>query len=175
MNTFRRSLFLFSMFVFMTLTLFCKERPTTVERVNLNFYAGTWYEIALFPNRFEKGCSCTSAEYSLTEKGYVTVINRCMRGGKQTSITGKAFVVKNSGNAKLKVQFFWPFRGDYWILGLANDYSWALVGSPNRKYLWILARERVLDEKIYDSIVQLAREKGFDTSKLVRTMQDCTH
>jgi apolipoprotein D and lipocalin family protein len=151
------------------------EKPQTVNEVNLNQYAGTWYEIALFLNRFEKGCSCTSAEYSLTEKGYVTVTNRCMRGGKQTSITGKAFVVKNSGNAKLKVQFFWPFRGDYWILGLANDYSWALVGSPNRKYLWILARERVLDEKVYDSIVQLAREKGFDTSKLVRTMQDCTH
>ena len=97
----------------------------TVQNVDLNKYSGKWYEIASYPQRFQKGCHCTTAEYTLSEKGYVIVINRCKKdsiNGKQPFIQGKAFVVKNSGNAKLKVQFFWPFRGKYWIIDLSNDY-----------------------------------------------------
>src|SRR4051812_25046215 len=89
----------------------------TVPHVDLNKYAGKWYEIASYPQRFQKGCNCTTAEYTLSEKGYMIVENRCNKdsvNGKQSYIKGKAFVVENSGNAKLKVQFFWPFTGKYW-------------------------------------------------------------
>jgi apolipoprotein D and lipocalin family protein len=148
----------------------------TVEKVNLKRYAGKWYEIASFPARFQEGCHCTTAEYIPTDKDYIRVINTCRKGstnGELDKAEGKAFVVKNSGNAKLKVQFFWPFRGKYWILDLAEDYSWALVGSPSREYLWILSRQPGMEESTYNSIVQVAKEKGFDISKFEMTDQDC--
>jgi len=86
---------------------------------------------------------------------------------------GKIFIVKGSGNAKLKVQFFWPFKGNYYIIGLADDYSWALVGHPERKYLWILSRESYMPDHTYQSIVELAKTKGYDTGKLQKTPQNC--
>ena len=146
----------------------------TVPFVDLNKYAGKWYEIASFPQRFQKGCNCTTAEYTATDKGYVIVENRCNKdsvNGKQSYIKGKAFVVKNSGNAKLRVQFFWPFRADYWIIDLANDYSYAVVGHPNRKYLWILSRTPQMQDSVYQQITQKIANKGFDISKLNRTNQ----
>jgi apolipoprotein D and lipocalin family protein len=146
----------------------------TVPYVDLERYAGKWYEIASFPNRFQKGCHSTTAEYTLSEKGYVIVENRCNRGsikGKQSCIRGKAFVEKNSGNAKLKVQFFWPFKGKYWIIELADDYSYAVVSHPNKKYLWILSRTSKMDDKIYQQIISRLKVKGFDLSKLQITAQ----
>ena len=145
----------------------------TVSYVDLNKYAGKWYEIASFPQRFQKGCYCTTAEYTWSEKGYVIVENRCNKDsvtGKQSSIKGKAFVVKNSGNAKLKVQFFWPFTGKYWIIDLADDYTYAVVSHPNKKYLWILSRTSKMDEKVYQQILSRLNEKGFDLSKLQQTI-----
>ncbi len=146
----------------------------TVPNVDLNKYAGKWFEIASYPQRFQKGCHCTTAEYTLSDKGYVIVENRCNRdsvNGKQSYIKGKAFVDKNSGNAKLKVQFFWPFKGKYWIIDLAGDYSYAVVSHPDKKYLWILSRTAKMDEVIYEQIIGRLREKGFDISKLQKTMQ----
>ena len=146
----------------------------TVPYVDLEKYKGKWYEIASFPQRFQKGCNCTTAEYSLTDKGFVIVENRCNKGsvnGKQSYIKGKAFVVPNSGNAKLKVQFFWPFKGKYWIIDLAEDYSYAVVGHPNRKYLWILSRTPGMSEATYKQIIARIQEKGFDISKIKRTNQ----
>lgn len=145
------------------------QTPETVKYVDLEKYSGVWYEIAAFPTRFEKGCSNTTAEYQISEKGHVIVINRCSRNNKRTSIKGKAFVVKNSGNARLKVQFFWPFRGDYWIFELADDYSVAAVGSPGRKYLWILARTSKIDEKVYQEFTSRMEKKGFDINLLQTT------
>ncbi|HET9431383.1 MAG TPA: lipocalin family protein [Chitinophagaceae bacterium] len=146
----------------------------TVPSVDLNKYAGKWYEIAAYPQRFQKGCHATTAEYSLSEKGYVIVVNRCYKdsiNGKPSSIKGKAFVQKNSGNAKLKVQFFWPFKGKYWIIDLANDYSYAVVSHPNRKYLWILSRTPKMEKSVYQQILGRLKEKGFDLSKLKLTPQ----
>ncbi len=146
----------------------------TVPSVDLNRYAGKWYEIASYPQTFQKGCHCTTAEYSLSDKGYVIVENRCNRNsltGKQSYIKGKAFVDKNSGNAKLKVQFFWPFKGKYWIIDLADDYSYAVVSHPNKKYLWILARTSKMDEGVYQSILLRLKDKGFDLNKLIKTPQ----
>jgi apolipoprotein D and lipocalin family protein len=148
-----------------------KELPElkTVPRVDLNKYAGKWYEIASFPQRFQKGCHCTTAEYTLSEKGYVIVENRCNKdsvNGKESYIKGKAFVEEGTGNAKLKVQFFWPFRGKYWIIDLANDYSYAVVGHPNREYLWILSRTPEMNTETYKQILLRLSENGFDVNRL---------
>jgi len=145
----------------------------TVPYVDLNKYAGKWYEIASFPQRFQKGCYCTTAEYTWSKKGYVIVENRCNKdsvSGKLSSIKGKAFVEKNSGNAKLKVQFFWPFKGKYWIIDLADDYSYAVVSHPNKNYLWILSRTPKMDETIYQQIISRLNDKGFDLTKLQQTI-----
>ena len=146
----------------------------TVPQVDLNKYSGKWYEIASYPQTFQKGCHCTTAEYTLSEKGYVIVENRCNRDsltGKQSYIKGKAFVDKNSGNAKLKVQFFWPFKGKYWIIELADDYSYTVVSHPNRKYLWILSRTPKMEETTYQHIISKLKQNGFDLNKLRLTPQ----
>jgi apolipoprotein D and lipocalin family protein len=169
--------------VFMILFMFgvigmsaAEDKPlTTVPSVDLRKYMGRWYEIAAFPQRFEKGCHCTVAEYSM-EKDFVRVINTCRKDtpdGKVSQARGKAFVVKGSNNAKLRVQFFWPFRGDYWIIDLAEDYSYAVVGAPGRDYLWILCRTPQMDEGLYQEIVKRCADKAFDIGKLVRTDQTC--
>jgi apolipoprotein D and lipocalin family protein len=166
------SLILFSM----TTIIANAQTLKTVPNVDLNKYAGKWFEIASYPQRFQKGCQCTTAEYTLSEKGYVIVENRCNRDsitGKQSYIKGKAFVEKNSDNAKLKVQFFWPFKGKYWIIDLADDYSYAVVSHPNRKYLWILSRTPKIDNTIYQQILSRLNEKGFDLTKLQSTIQSC--
>lgn len=152
-----------------------KAQPLeTVSSVDLNKYAGKWYEIASFPQKFQAGCHCTTAEYTLTDKDYVIVENRCNRDsvtGTQSYIKGKAFVTKNSGNAKLKVQFFWPFRGKYWIIDLADDYSYAVVGHPKRNYLWILSRTPQMDSDLYQDIINRIKEKGFDINRIQKTVQ----
>lgn len=148
---------------------------TTVNEVNIEKYAGLWYEIASYPTPFQKNCYCTTAKYAMSPKGYLTVENRCRKDsvtGKMAGIKGKAFVVKNSNNTKLKVQFFWPFRGDYWIIGLASDYSWAVVSSPDRKYLWILSRSKTMDETTYKTILDLVTSKGLDPGRLKKTIHD---
>ncbi len=150
----------------------------TVDNVDLKKYAGRWYEIASYPTRFQKGCRCTTADYELAESNkFVVVVNRCIRfrNGKSkiSRIKGKAFAVEGSNNARLKVRFFWPFSGDYYIIGLADDYSWALVGNPSRKYLWILSRESYMPTDTYNYIVGLARKKGYDTKLIQKTPQEC--
>ena len=163
-----------------TILLMMKTSPMssqtlqTVPNVDLKRYAGKWHEIASYPQRFQKGCHCTTAEYTLSDKGYVIVENRCNRdsvNGKQSYIKGKAFVDANTGNAKLKVQFFWPFKGKYWIIDLADDYSYAVVSHPNKKYLWILSRTPIMNEDVYQQILFRLKEKGFDLTKLQKTIQ----
>lgn len=146
----------------------------TVEYVELSRYTGTWYEIAAFPQRFEKGCTGTTATYALRPDGDIDVTNRCRLGsldGKEKVAHARAWVVDPRTNAKLKVRFFWPFAGDYWIIDLAEDYSWAVVGHPSRDYLWILARTPTMEEARLQQIVSRAGEKGYETSRLARTLQ----
>jgi apolipoprotein D and lipocalin family protein len=150
----------------------------TVDHVELDKYLGRWNEIASYPARFQKGCRCSTADYELVPgKAYIRVINRCIRfkngKSKLARIQGKAFVVPESGNAKLKVQFFWPFRGDYYIIGLAEDYSWAVVGHPQRKYLWILSRESYMPSHTYSYILDFVKSKGYNPAILQKTEQDC--
>lgn len=145
----------------------------SVPYVDLNKYTGKWYEIASFPQRFQKGCHNTTATYSMSDEGYVIVENRCNKDsvkGPESYIKGKAFIVPNTGNAQLKVQFFWPFRGKYWIIDLADDYSYAVVGHPNKKYLWILSRDNTMEEPLYENILLRLDTMGFDTTQLNKTV-----
>lgn len=144
----------------------------TVPNVDLAKYVGKWYEIASFPQFFQKNCYCTTAEYTVHKKGYIIVENRCDKdsvNGKPSYAKGKAFVVKDSGNAKLKVQFFWPFKGDYWIIDLADDYSYAVIGNQSRKYLWILSRTPKMEDAVYEPILKRLASQQFDLSKLQKT------
>ncbi len=143
----------------------------TVNYVDLKKYLGTWFEIAAFPQSFEKGCSCTSATYGLNKDGSIIVKNRCIKDNKLKVTEGRATVVDKGTNAKLAVQFFWPFKGKYWIIDLAKDYGYAVVGHPNRKYLWILSRRPTLDDQTYNQLVVRAANKGFDVRQLVKTEQ----
>ncbi|MBK6849084.1 MAG: lipocalin family protein [Proteobacteria bacterium] len=129
----------------------------TVARVELSRYLGTWYEIANFPQRFQRGCTATMATYTLRADGDLEVLNRCRKGsldGKEKSALGRARVVDSTTNAKLEVSFFRPFWGDYWIIDLGADYEHAVVGHPGRDYLWILARQPTLAEATYQGIVE---------------------
>ncbi|MHB9041333.1 MAG: lipocalin family protein [Melioribacteraceae bacterium] len=150
-----------------------------VDKVDVNRYIGKWYEIAMLPNSFQKGCNCTTAEYSIIDAETIRVINSCRKDsttGELDQVNGKAFIVEGSNNAKLRVQFFWPFRGDYWIIDLDKDnYQYAVVGAPSRKYLWILSRTPKMDEQLFNSLVDKCKSKGFDVNKLVKTNQDSSH
>jgi apolipoprotein D and lipocalin family protein len=146
----------------------------TVDHVDLERYAGTWYEIAAFPQRFQRGCTATSATYSLREDGGLDVVNRCRKGtpdGPEDVATGRARVADEDTNAKLKVSFFGPFWGDSWIIELGEDYEYAVVGHPSRDYLWILSRTPTMPEETYWSIVRRLAARGYETERLVRTLQ----
>ena len=144
-----------------------------VSAVDLNRYAGRWYEIASLPVSQQKGCSCTMAEYTLRDDGTVRVVNTCRKGEKEDRAEGSAFAVEGSNNAKLRVQFFWPFRGDYWVLDLAPDYSHAVVGTPSRKYCWILSRTPTMPPERLDSLRVFLAARGFDVARLQVTDQGC--
>ena len=152
--------------------------PPTVPQVDLTRYAGLWYEIARYPNSFEKNCAGVTAEYVQRADGRIDVINTCHKGSVEGPVEvarGVARVMDQSGNARLKVKFApsWvPFAwGDYWILHLEPDYSAVLVGDPSGKYLWILARERSLDAATLARIKSRAEELGFETGPLEMTDQ----
>lgn len=156
------------------LILSTRKKPLkTVSNVDLEKYLGKWYEIAAFPQSFEKGCTCTVAEYSLGDDGNIEVKNTCIKDGKIKTAIGTASVDDKRTNSKLDVSFFWPFSGKYWIIALAPDYSYAVVGHPNRKYLWILNRKPKMDSMTYNHLVLMAAGKGFDIRKLVKTGQEC--
>ena len=148
-----------------------QQEPTTVQFVNLDLYAGKWYEIARYPNRFQKKCiAAVSATYKLRKDGKVEVVNQCKQSNGKTKLArGSARVVDKVTNAKLKVTFFWPFSGDYWILDLDPDYKYAVVGEGKRKYLWILSRTPEIDPEIYSQILDRISNQGYDTAKLIRT------
>jgi apolipoprotein D and lipocalin family protein len=146
----------------------------TVDHVELSRYLGTWYEIASYPQSFQKGCTATTADYTLRDDGMITVVNRCRKetlDGKLDEAKGLARVVDTTTNAKLEVSFFRPFWGDYWIIDLDPEYRFAVVGHPGRDYLWILSREPQLDPAVYDGILERLRESSYDTARLVRTLQ----
>jgi apolipoprotein D and lipocalin family protein len=163
-----------SLALFLAFAACAASELTVVPSVDLKRYAGAWYEIARFPTRFQKDCaSDVTATYTLKPDGDVEVLNACREaGGKTKQAKGTAKLADKKGPAsRLKVTFFWPFYGDYWIIGLDPDYKWAVVGAPGRDYLWILSRTPQINDGLYQKLVEDAKQKGFDTSRLVRTRQ----
>ena len=144
-----------------------------VAQVDLQRYLGKWYEIAHLPFRFENDCTDITATYSLSKDGKISVLNECLKDGKLKQAKGKAKVVDKSTRAKLKVTFFWPFSADYWIIDLGKNYDYAVVGTPNRKYLWILNRTPQMDDALFSQLVESAKWKGFDVNKLIKTPHNC--
>jgi apolipoprotein D and lipocalin family protein len=146
----------------------------TVPRVDIERYLGTWYDIASFPQRFQLGCTGTTATYSIRADGEINVLNRCRKGsltGKEDSAQGRARVVDRTTNAKLKVSFFRPFWGDYWIIDLGANYEYAVVGHPSRDYLWILSRNPTMEDTAYAGILGRLRAQGYEVERLNRTPQ----
>jgi apolipoprotein D and lipocalin family protein len=144
----------------------------SVAAVDLARYSGKWFEIAAFPMFFQRSCvGDTTAEYSPGENGAIKVFNRCRTDSGFDEATGKATVVEGYANSRLKVSFFWPFKADYWVLGLDPEYRWAVVGNPNRKYLWVLSRTPQLSGPLLEAALAGAKAQGFDLSQLHYTVQ----
>lgn len=146
----------------------------TVRHVDLERYGGRWYEVARLPLRWEDKCAAdVTARYTLRPDGKVDVLNQCRKAdGSMTQSHGWAKVVARDGsNARLKVTFFWPFFGDYWILDLDAEFRWALVGTPNRSHLWVLSRTPRLESGVVETLLQRARALGFATGGMIYTRQ----
>lgn len=153
-------------------------RETMTARVDLDRYMGRWYEIARLPMWFQRGCVQSWATYSLAGTETVRVVNECITGqGGLKSAEGTATVVDKVTNSRLEVIFdnwlsrLLPFlaKGKYWIFHIDSDYQHAVVGHPNRKYLWILSRSPKIEEETYLDLVRIAQGLNFDTSRLVRS------
>lgn len=155
--------------------------PATVPQVDLGRYAGKWYELARFPNKFQANCaSDVSADYALHPDGGFNVTNRCKTADGTIDVAeGRARVTDPATNAKLEVRFApawlsWlpTVWSPYWILDLASDYSVAAVGDPERDYLWILSRAPQIDDEQYEELVDRLTAQGYDTARLVKTKHE---
>lgn len=158
-----------------------KDPLATIESLDVSRYMGTWYEIAKFPNWFQKKCAGhTKADYSIEANGKVTVINRCrLENGEMTEAVGAARQVGAATSPKLEVRFapawlsFIPaVWGDYWVIDLDEGYQLAAVSDPKREYLWVLSRAPKVDQKSYENLLVRLTRKGFDIQKLEATNQD---
>ena len=144
----------------------------SVPSVDLARYSGKWFEIASFPMFFQRNCvGDTTAEYAAKPNGDISVHNRCRTSSGFDAATGNATLVDGFGNSRLKVSFFWPFKADYWIIGLDPAYRWAVVGNPNRKYLWVLSRSAQLPPALLEAALASASQQGFDLNQLRYTAQ----
>ena len=144
--------------------------PPVVASVDVERYLGTWFEIARADHSFERNCHGVSAYYERREDGLIRVINRCWEsglGGAPDIANGRARIVDAETNAKLEVSFFGPFFGDYWIVELADDYSWAVISEPRGRYLWILSREPQMAPDVLEARLAHLQGLGFDTDGLI--------
>jgi apolipoprotein D and lipocalin family protein len=148
--------------------------PQPAKSVDLTRYAGLWFELARYDSWFERNCEAVTAEYRLRPDGLVDVVNSCRKGsvsGARKMIRGRAKIVAGSGDAKLKVAFFGPFLGNYWVLDHADDYSWSIVGEPSGRFLWILTRSAHPGSAVSDDLLGRAAAMGYDPSLIRQTAQ----
>ena len=143
-----------------------------IDHMDPTRYAGKWYVIGWIPTVYDKNWQNTTETYTLNEKGDYDIYTTYTRKGKPKSVRSKGFLNRKRGNAVWKVQFVWPFRADYWIIELREDYSYTVVGHPKHKFLFIMAREPEMSESLYDAIVRRCNAKGYNTAKLKRHIQD---
>lgn len=152
--------------------------PQPAKAVDIDRYLGRWYELGRYEAGFQKGCEGVTADYSLSAPGRITVLNSCRKNGldgKLETATGKAKIVEGSGNAKLRVSFFGPFYGDYWVLDRADDYSWAIVGEPSGRYLWLLHRAPRPGDAVLNAMKRRAATLGYDVNLLRMTQQSAAN
>lgn len=153
--------------------------PQPAKPVALDAYLGKWYEYGRYEAPFQKGCEGVTAEYSLRDDDKIKVVNSCYEesiDGEFKQSTGKAKIVEDSSGAKLKVSFFGPFYGDYWVLdrgpeGMDGLYDWSIVGEPSGRYLWMLTREAQPDAATRTLLEQRVRELGYDWGLVRLTKQ----
>ncbi len=171
------TIFIISFLISMNIN--AQQNPlTTVKYVDLKKYSGLWYEIAKIPNSFQNQCvRGTTAKYILKDDGEIGVLNSCIdKDGKLDEADGVARIVDSKTNAKLEVSFVsffgWrPFWGDYWIIGLDENYQWAIVGTPNRKYGWVLSRTPQLDKSTMEEIFKILKENNYNLSNFELSTQ----
>jgi apolipoprotein D and lipocalin family protein len=153
--------------------------PEPAKVVQVPAYLGKWYEHGRYEAPFQKDCEGVTAEYALREDGKISVINSCYKGsldGPLDEAKGRAKIVRDSGGAKLKVSFFGPFYGDYWVLDrgdvdASGQYPWSIVGEPSGRYLWILTRTPLPSDELQDALEARVRELGYDWSLVRLTKQ----
>lgn len=151
-----------------------KQALEIATELNPDKYAGTWYEIARKPNRFEDGLEQITATYTLLENGDIEVLNQGIKNGERKQAKGKAWIPDPKKPAALKVSFFYPFRADYQVIWHDPNYQYSLVGEPDREYLWILARKPVISDSSYKALVNFAESKGFSCTDLILPKQSTT-
>lgn len=164
-----QKIFLTLFVIFSFSNLFATESdPEVVSDVDLNRYTGQWYEIARYPNSFQKKCIKSSAHYSLLPNDRLSVYNLCFKkNGKLSDISGVAKIPDPSTPAKLKVRFNFFARGDYWIVLLDSHYQWSVVSGPKKKSLFILARTAPMEPELLNNILTQLDEMGFDLNNII--------
>jgi len=142
---------------------------TPVEKVDIMSYAGKWYSLYSVPTYMDKHWRETTETYVIHPDGYYAVFTTYKTIGDdvQKYVRSKLFVVKGSNNAEMKAQFVWPVKADYWVIELAEDYSYVVVGHPKHKYLFIMSRKPFLPAELLEEVIERCASKGYDTSKLV--------
>lgn len=156
----------------LTLPINYSHNTETVERVDLHRYVGKWFTIACIPQRMIPVMHNTAVEYRLNNKGNLKISKIYRRKGSFTReiiLSGTAFIQENTNNAKFKVQYLWPFTDTAWVIELADDYSYAVIGNPSRTSLTILSRNEKMDSNIYSAILDRVKNKGFNTERLKLT------
>ncbi len=165
---------LLSILFLVTLGSFSFDKNAPVAKLDLKKYAGTWYSLYSIPTIFDKGSRKTTTRYTLNKDGYYNVLTTYKKLDEEKiySRESKMFPSEESSNGELKAQFVWPIKVDYWIIELAEDYSYVVVGHPDHKFLFIMARTRKMQKKTYDEIVSRCKNKGYDVSRLTSQLHD---
>ena len=151
------------------LSLFGGSMPNkTVDKVDLQRFSGTWYSLASIPTMFDRGSRETTTHYTLNQDKYYNVVTTCKKEDNSIrTVTSKIFPNEGSKVSEMKAQFIWPIKVDYWLIDLAPDYSWAVVGHPDHKFLFIMSRKPQMEKRLYEEIVARCKAMGYPTNELV--------
>ena len=151
------------------LSLLTTSAVRAVDKVDLTKFSGKWYSLYSIPTMFDKDSRETTTYYTLSKEGYYNVVTEAKKGDENglKIYKSKLYPVAGTNNTELKAQFMWPFKVDYSIIELADDYSYVVVGHPEKKFLFIMSRKPYMDPKLHEEIVARCKAKGYDVAKLV--------
>ncbi|GAA3963581.1 lipocalin family protein [Pedobacter ginsengiterrae] len=155
-------------------SFFHADKNLPVDKLDLKKYAGTWYSLYSIPTIFDKGSRETTTKYTLNKEGFYNVLTtyKKPKDEKIYSRNSKMFPLEDGSNGELQAQFIWPIKVDYWIIELANDYSYVVVGHPDHKFLFIMSRNQTMPKKTHDEIVARCKAKGYEVDKLTAQFKD---